>query len=353
LVEALRHRIPSVETLAAGPDDLPGKAALWRRTAAHAMRCLRAGQWDLRAIKRSFAKSPAHFRFISARTAANVRRRETRPDFVLHVFGLSAPWLGEPEIPYAFYLDYTTALAKRHYPGDALHLTPEDGAAFIEAERRAYAGATHLFAMSAVVARSLTDDYHMDPSRVHVVGSGGNFERPYEDTRTFGSKRLLFNASDFARKGGELVLEAWPLIRKAEPAAELVTVGRNLPRAVKGVRDLGPMRPTTLAHLFLGSDLVLSPALHDPFPGFVIEAMNYGTPVVVSANDGMPEIVGDDAGIVLGSRSPLELAETVVGLLRDEPRLRALSIAARRRVAERLNWDVVAEKVVRVLRGAA
>jgi glycogen synthase len=46
-----------------------------------------------------------------------------------------------------------------------------------------------------------------------------------------------------------------------------------------------------MRELFLSSDLVLAPSRCDPFPTFLIEAMNFGLPCVASDVDGLPEIV--------------------------------------------------------------
>lgn len=286
-------------------------------------------------------------RFItrSRQTEQRIRQLKDRPDFVLHVFGMYSPLWEQPNIPYAMYLDYTAALSQRN-----LSPSPEFDR-WRDCERIAYERAYHLFPMSQVVKSSLVNDYGISPEKITVVGSFANRHPLYEGEKKFGSKQILFNGSDFERKGGDLVLEAFKLIKKAIPEAKLVVIGKKLTTLENGVINPGKIESLAeMRQLFLETDLVLAPGRCDPFPSFIIEAMNYGIPCIVSGNDGMPEIVDRDLnGLVVDVLSSELIAEKAINLLGDLPRLNFMSQQARNKVRTQLQCDIVADKIMQVL----
>jgi glycosyltransferase involved in cell wall biosynthesis len=329
------------------------------RYAATALATRRNRAWPttLRDLKDGFDRSAAAFRLKSREFDRALARSSERPHAIVHVFGLSSPALAARNVPYAHYLDYTYALGSR---GDgAPQITERERRLFLEVERDSYARATALFAMSRLVRDSLVDDYGIDAHKIVVVGAGPNLASFWDGPRTFGSRRLLFNASEFERKGGDLVLAAFELLHVADPTIGLAIVGAALPVAFAGrpgLIEYGQIPAHEMRELYATSDLVLAPARRDPFPGVVIEAMAHGTPPLVRDRDGMPEIVTHDRdGIVLrdADATPERVAAIVRALLDDEPRLAALSHAARATIAERLNWDIVAEKMEPFLASAA
>ena len=274
-----------------------------------------------------------------------IGRLKDKPDFVLHIFGMYCPFWGRSGIPYGMYLDYTAALAQRNLPAS------QEFSEWKDCERLAYERADHLFPMSQLVKSSLVNEYGISPEKVTVVGSFANRHALYEGEKKFGSKQILFNGSDFERKGGDLVLKAFKHIREAMPEAKLVVIGKKLTTIESGVSNPGEIESLAeMRQLFLDTDLLLSPGRCDPFPSFVIEGMNYGVPGVVSGNDGMPEIVDHGInGLVIDPTTPEAIASGVVGLLRDIPTLKSMSQQARGKVRMQLNCDVVTEKIMRVL----
>jgi glycosyltransferase involved in cell wall biosynthesis len=85
--------------------------------------------------------------------------------------------------------------------------------------------------------------------------------------------------------------------------------------------------------------------VNDPCPSLVVEAMASGLPVVYAMSGGVPELVGDDAGIGVPHPdgferdeppSPDQLANAVTRLLEALP---GYAEAARRRAVERFSLD--------------
>ncbi len=129
------------------------------------------------------------------------------------------------------------------------------------------------------------------------------------------------------------MIEAFREVRRTWPAAKLVILGKGPYPSPAGVHSPGFISSReALERVFLDSDLVVAPGFCDPFPSFLIEAMNYGVPCVVSPCDGMPEIVDHDrTGLVLPKLDAPVLADEVIRLLGAPSRLQAMSDASRER----------------------
>jgi len=297
-----------------------------------------------------FQKNKFAFILKSRQAENEIRNLGYTPDLVFQVFGTYSPCLTNFDIPYVAYLDYTTALAEKNWSSWAYFLHRGHRDSWFECERLFYSRAKHLFCMNTISQQSLIKDYEIDSNKITVVGSSGDFLEPLSTDKTFGSKQILFNGSDFVRKGGDLVLPAFELVKQAIPAAKLVVVGKNISHNIPGIINPGYVSGTDIHNLFQNTDLVLAPAYCDPFPTFLIEAMNYGIPSIVSAKDGMPEIIENHLnGIVLDQLTPEALANQIIYLLNNPDLLSAMSHYGKRKIATQLNWKKIAEKIINII----
>ncbi len=298
----------------------------------------------------NFYKSSQAFVLKSQQIEEKIKRLKYTPDLVFHLYGTYSPFDRKSDIPYAMYLDYTMVLSERNWSQWAPFPDYKERNDWVNLERTAYERAHHLFSMSEQVKTSLVEDYGIAPEKISVVGVSGNYKEPYDGPKSFGSKQILFNGSEFARKGGDLVLEAFRKVRQVLPDAKLVIVGKDLKIEEEGVNNIGSVSSSEMFKLFMNTDIVLAPARCDPFPLFVIEAMNYGIPGIVSANDGMPEIVDNEVnGVVISQYKSEILADQIIRLLSDTSLLESMSKKARDKVKTQFNWHCVAEKIFQAL----
>lgn len=155
-------------------------------------------------------------------------------------------------------------------------------------------------------------------------------------------------------KGAGVLLEAFPEVLREFPDARLVIAGTGpwegeLRRraAALGLGDrvqfTGYVDDARLAHLYAGAAVTVVPSTYEPFGIVALEAMQAGTPVVVSDTGGLSEIVehGVDGRKALPGH-PGSLAEQILAVLRDPAGARRMAAAARRKVTSGYTWDGVA-----------
>ncbi len=165
-----------------------------------------------------------------------------------------------------------------------------------------------------------------------------------------------------ARKGQDVLVEGWPQVLARHPSARLLLVGggpdeKALRRAVaargleRSVVFTGPVDAAELPAHYAAGDVFAMPCrtrragLDVEGLGMVfLEAAACGLPVVVGTSGGAPEAVQEGVtGHVVDPRSPAAVAATLVGLLDDPARARAMGAAGRSWVEQRWSWTSIAE----------
>ena len=164
-----------------------------------------------------------------------------------------------------------------------------------------------------------------------------------------------------ARKGHDVLLEAWPLVLADHPRAVLLVVGdgparRGLERAAARRAVAGSVMFVTdvtwehMPEVYAAGDVFAVPCrtrlvgLEPEALGIVfLEAAACGLPVVVGDSGGAPETVLDkDTGYVVDPRSPREVADRVGSLLADPVAAAAMGARGREWVARHYSWDTAA-----------
>jgi len=112
--------------------------------------------------------------------------------------------------------------------------------------------------------------------------------------------------------------------------AELETLAGNLGLS-KAVRFLG--RRSDVPDLMVLSDVIVVPSLAESFGFVAVEAMSLGRPLVVSSAGGLPEVVGD-CGLVFPMGDSSTLASSLITMIKEPERARALGSAGRLRARQ-------------------
>jgi starch synthase len=295
-------------------------------------------QWRTRLYWRG--RLALNLRSLNSRRA--VRRVQEPFDLVMQVYGL----FRTSGAPYALYVDNTIELSRRHWP-EWVAVEGRSLDRLYAWERRLYRDALHVFTLGTPAARSVVDFYGVPKERVTVVGAGASFDALPESPRGAREPVIVYVGSDWRRKGGDVLIEAFRRVRAELPEARLQIVGTTEPAAEPGVELLGFVRERErLADLYAKASVFCLPSRFEPYGLAVVEAMAYELPCVVTSGAALEEIVVDgETGLVVPPEDAGALADALLRLLGDPPYARRLGVSGRSRVEEQLTWDAVVDRM--------
>ena len=124
---------------------------------------------------------------------------------------------------------------------------------------------------------------------------------------------LLFPSMSHQRKGLHELLAAYAVLDPSQH--ELIIVGDRGPKKIRpsdNVRFIGYV--DNMASLYSAVDYMVLPSYYEPFGLVVVESLESGTPVVVTASVGAAELLGAEDGIVIPDNRPQTLIDTIKGL---------------------------------------
>ena len=250
--------------------------------------------------------------------------------------------------PYAIYTDNTMALTQRFYPAWSPS-SPRLAKQWIQFEADVCQCATSVFTFSEFARRSVIEDYGCAPERVVAVGAGANQIVGELPEQGHGTPTALFVGVDFARKGGQVLLEAWPTVRRHAPGAELIIVGPTRDPGsteVAGVRWMGRLTPDEVAALYRSASVFVLPSLFEPWGHVFLEAMGNGLPCIAASCCAMPEIVDDGiTGRLVAPGKVEPLAAALTELLTDPDKAAEMGRAAHAKVMHGDRWSDVIDRV--------
>jgi glycosyltransferase involved in cell wall biosynthesis len=166
---------------------------------------------------------------------------------------------------------------------------------------------------------------------------------------------VLFVGQSERRKGVDVLLAAFDLVRQKLPNLQLLLAGAR-GDAIAGVPatnvvELGFVDDATLAQLYAHAAVFAFPSRYEGFGLPVLEAMSYGTPVVAARTSALPEVAGDAAAFV-DAEDRDGLASAIVSLVTDAAYAQRLREAGLARVKD-FTWSRTARETLRVLEEAA
>jgi glycosyltransferase involved in cell wall biosynthesis len=164
-----------------------------------------------------------------------------------------------------------------------------------------------------------------------------------------------------AQKDHATLLRAWPGVVERLPGATLALVGSgelegDLRASVIALRLSDSVRfvcpRADLGPVYADADVFALSSLWEGLPYVVLEAMNFGVPVVATGVDGLPEAVtsGID-GVLVPTAHPAALADAILGVLADPAARAEMGRAAKARIAEEFSLDLMLDRTAAVYRG--
>lgn len=272
--------------------------------------------------------------------------------FILCTSTMDAP-VGQG-IPYAIWMDNTWNLLCKGRGRPAL---PQRTLAEIERlERRAIIEADCVMAFSDYVREDLITSYGVSPDRVFTVGCGAGALPAFTGTKSYQEGHLLFAAKRaFSDKGGDIVLDAFRIIRRQRPRTELVVIGSDeaLQKAagIEGITAHGYLAREDLIQCFHGASMLVEPVLVDAWGQVFMEAMKARAIVVAMDEASLPELTdGGRLAVLVREPTAEAIANAVLATYqRSEADLSAIADEAQELVLAKHNWDAVAARVISAL----
>ncbi len=190
--------------------------------------------------------------------------------------------------------------------------------------------------------------------RLRIIQNGVRLPKA-EPGRLSREPLVLAMGSLTPKKGFDVLLQAFRLVRQRAPEARLTIAGDGpeKPRLDALASSLGIEEAVAFpglvsgeakAGLFARARVFVSSSRREPFANVNLEAMAAGRPIVATRVGGNVEMVEEDvSGLLVEPEDPVGMAKAILRLLEDGERSAVMGRAARRR-AEAFSWD---EMVIR------
>ncbi|MGC9521172.1 MAG: glycosyltransferase family 4 protein [Anaerolineae bacterium] len=277
-------------------------------------------------------------------------------DFIPPAWGARRHVVTVHDLNFLYYPDYLTAEARRYYNDQIAWAVAHADAIVVDS----YATQRDLAQLLAVTPDRVTVAHLAADERFRPLPSsevGPTLER-----HGLTPGYLLFVGVWEPRKNLLGLFEALGILRERGATRPLVVAGRPgwLDEEIyAAVRDLEleawirfVERPSVdeLVALYNGATLLVLPSFYEGFGLPALEAMQCGTPTVVSNRASLPEVVGN-AGLLVDPDEPTSIADACWQLLRDpdaRARLRELGFEQ----ARAFTWRATAEKTLQAYRAA-
>ena len=180
------------------------------------------------------------------------------------------------------------------------------------------------------------------PESPLVLMLGGNQSDRYRLEAALAALGVL------VRRGIHARLLVTGLLRWSHDAEQAMREAKEMidrERVVGRVEFIGSYLQADAPALLQRAHILLHTKYNDPCPGIVVEALASGLPVVYSASGGVPELVGDDAGVGIPVEStydrtiPPDPGALADGVERVQASLSVFSAAARQRAVMRFDIE--------------
>jgi glycosyltransferase involved in cell wall biosynthesis len=227
-------------------------------------------------------------------------------------------------------------------------LEAERKAALQQSETRALESAALVVVTSPQTAHVVAQAYHVPAERIQVVVPGTDAAPLARGSDGRHGVELLCVASVIPRKGYDVLLRALAGLRDRRwrltcagsldmdpPTAHSVLALIRDTELESRVVLAGSVDAAEVAALYDTADLLVMPTLYEGYGMVVAEALARGVPVVSTTTGAIPDLVGDDAGLLVPPGDETSLAAALQSVL-DDPQVRARLQAGARRARERL-----------------
>ena len=216
-----------------------------------------------------------------------------------------------------------------------------------------YESATGIFCMGHWLKDYLINECHVSEEKVVHVGGGfnlklDNIQPSANKTKT----KILFVGRNFERKGGLITVEAFKLLKRRMPEAELFVAGPKenpVNEVIDGYHFLGDLNFDEVNHYFNECDIFCMPSYFEAYGLVFIEALASGLPCIGRDCYEMPYFIENGkTGLLLKNDSVEELAGMMQELLTNDTYRNNCGRKKEWYIKE-YSWDTVAERMYKFM----
>lgn len=226
-------------------------------------------------------------------------------------------------------------------------------------EKLGTTAADAVIAVSFYTRKVICQQHGVPREKIHVVHNGvysPQVIQSYRRRNKWQSKIVLFLGRVTFQKGPEYFVEAAAKVIPHIPDVLFIMAGSGdmLPRMIARVEELGIssnfmftgfLRGPQVEQMFSIADLYVMPSVSEPFGISALEALNYETPVMISKQSGVAEVLGHALKVDFWDVE--KMANLIISVLTHEE-LRADIVAMAREEVKRIHWDAAGRKTLEV-----
>ncbi len=225
-------------------------------------------------------------------------------------------------------------------------------------ERAGMHAADMIICVSNYTKGMVLQHYGVPEEKVRVVHNGVDFTNFTEEAPRIqnNDKVVLFLGRVTIQKGPDYFLYAAKRVLEHEPDAKFVVAGNGdmMPFLVNKATEMGIHDKFLFTGFLRGKDIdraykmarvYVMPSISEPFGITPLEAMRNGTPVIISKQSGVSEVVNHAFKVDFWDID--EMSNKIISILRHSPLKEEIASNAEREVSG-LNWETPAQKCMAV-----
>ena len=213
-----------------------------------------------------------------------------------------------------------------------------------------YRHASAAFFMSRWV-KDIMSAFHPDVSNKMIhIGGGTNIDVNNIDLSQKKGNKFLFIGRDFERKAGDLVIEAFKMLKSQYmPNAELHMAGCQPQEPGEGIIYYGDVNYEKVSELLNKCDVFCMPSRFEAYGLVFVESLIYGLPCIGRRFFEMPHFIeeGKEGALIEGD-DPKILAEKMFETISDKKMIANIQ-SRQAEYIEKYSWDSVAKRAKNVI----
>lgn len=208
-----------------------------------------------------------------------------------------------------------------------------------------YEHCSGIFTMGQWLADFLHQECNIPAEKIHAVGAGINVPIQAADYSEKRGNKILFVGKDFERKAGNLVVEAFRILKNTyREDVELYIVGpmeNPLEQEEPGIIYVGNLTKEEVAEYFKKCDIFCMPSYFEAYGIAFCEALANGLPCIARKKYAMAEIIRDgEDGYLIEEDNADDLARKMKDLLVNDKIIQGVR-SRREAYIQKYSWENV------------